>query len=324
MPVTNILVTGANGFIGRSLCPELLNRGYAVRSAVRSLQSLSRDLDNTEKVAVGDISSDTGWQDALSGIDVVIHLAGRAHVMHETAGEPETEFLKVNVSGAKRLALQAASAGVKRFVFISTIKVNGEKTNDCPFTEKDKPHPFDFYAASKWEAEQVLRKIEQETAMEVVILRPPMVYGPNAPGNFARLIKLITMGFPLPLGSIRNLRSFIYIGNLIDGIISCIGHPNAAGQTFLVSDGQDLSTPELIVRLASALNKHVRLLPLPLSLLRLAGVVSGRLGEIRRLTDSLRIDITKIRSELNWNPPFTVSEGLKSTAEWFISHEAGV
>lgn len=267
---------------------------------------------------------------------MVVHLAARVHVMHDTVTEPLAEFRKVNVIGTERLAKKAATEGVRRFVFVSSIKVNGEKTsflnhhaqqissnplsmreNLRSFLEDDAPNPQDPYAVSKWEAEQILRQIAQETGMEVVIIRPPLVYGPRVGANFLKLLKLIKKGMPLPFGLIDNQRSLIYVGNLVDAIITSLEHPAAAGQTYLVSDGEDVSTPELIRRIATSLGRPARLLPIPPALLRFAGHLTGKSAQVERLLDSLVIDSSKIRRELGWVPPFTMEQGLAETAQRF-------
>ncbi|WP_333655807.1 UDP-glucose 4-epimerase family protein [Dissulfurispira sp.] len=318
-----ILITGANGFVGRALCERLIADGWQVRGAVRSLESTVSLPDDVEPVIIGPIGPDTNWIDALKGIDAIVHLAARVHVMGKTVSEPLAAFHQVNTQGTEHLARMVAGARVKRFVYISSIKVNGENT-DTPCTEQDKPSPDGPYAISKLEAEQALRKIASDTELEIVIIRPPLVYGPGARGNFDRLVRLVKSGAPLPLGSIKNQRSFIYIGNLVDAIVKCIDHPNAANQTFLVSDGQDVSTPDLIRMIAEAMGKRARLFPCPVSFLKMIGKITGKSGEIERLAGSLIIDSSKIRKELNWNPPFTVDEGLRHTAEWFRAHEAGI
>ncbi|MEW6117620.1 MAG: SDR family oxidoreductase [Nitrospirota bacterium] len=311
-----ILITGANGFVGRALCKVLFDAGLSVRGAVRKRENASSFHDDL--ISIGDIGRDTKWEEALQGIDTVVHLAARVHVMKDASLDSLGEYRRVNAEGTYRLARKAAESGVRRLVYVSTIKVNGEQTNNIPFTESDEPNPQDAYAISKLEAEQSLREIAQKTGLEVVVLRPPLVYGPGVSANFFKLLELIDAGIPLPLGRVRNSRSLIYIGNLVDAIVRCVQHPSAANKVFLVSDGEDLSTPELIRRLASALNKPAHLVPFPSSLLRLAGAITGRSDEIKRLADSLRIDNSKIRTELNWTPPFTVDEGLKHTAEWFL------
>jgi nucleoside-diphosphate-sugar epimerase len=312
-----VLVTGANGFIGRRLCQSLEERGYAIRAAVREL-SRATGLPKTIAVAaVGAIGKDTDWSDALRGVDTVVHLAARVHVLREKARNPLAEYRLVNVVGTERLARMAVSAGVRRLVYMSSIKVNGERTHASAFTETDAPEPQDAYGLSKWEAEQALSRIASETGLEVVIVRPPLVYGPDAGGNFLRMMDWLNRGIPLPLGSIRNSRSLIYLGNLVSALISCAAHARAAGRIFLVSDGEDVSTPELIRRLARAMERRPCLVPFPPTLLRFAGLLTGKSAEVDRLLGSLRIDSSKIRRELEWVPPFSMAQGLRETAVWY-------
>lgn len=309
-----LLITGASGFVGRSLCVEAIRRGLCVRGAVRSRHQLPAGV---APAIVGPIDGKTDWTDALKDVDVVIHLAARVHVMRETAGDPLAEFLEVNLYGTENLARQAVRAGVKRFIYISSIKVNGESTEAHPFSETDNPNPQDPYAISKWQAEQALQRIAQETGLEVVIVRPPLVYGPEVKGNFARMLKVLAKGIPLPLASVRNLRSLIYVENLVDALITCATHPAAAGQTYLVSDGEDISTPDLLRQLGVAMGHPVRLFPCPPALLKLAGRWTGKGEQVERLLDSLRVDSSKIRRELNWTPPYTLEQGLRATAAWY-------
>lgn len=304
-----ILVTGASGFVGKLLTAKLFQQGHAVRAAVRAI---SPPIYNAEVVIVGDINGDTDWLEALSGVDVVIHLAARVHVMTEHSAKPLAEFRKVNVEGTRNLAESAARSGVKRFVYVSSVKVNGEQTIR-PYNELDEPNPQDAYGVSKWEAEQALCKISAGTDMEVVIVRPPLVYGSGVKGNFAQMIKVLGKGVPLPFASVKNLRSFIYVENLVDALILCATHPNAVGQTYLVSDGQDISTPDLLRKLSSPIGRSARLLPCPLALIRLVGRLFGKSDQINKLVGSLQVDSSKIRRELGWQPPFTMDEGLKST-----------
>jgi nucleoside-diphosphate-sugar epimerase len=304
-----ILVTGASGFVGKSLTAQLRRQGHIVCAATRSKATA---LDGADVAAVGEINGDTDWAEALKYADVVIHLAARVHVMNEHSTNPLAEFRKVNAEGTQHLAECAAKAGVKRFIYVSSVKVNGEKTTS-PFTEVDRPNPQDAYGISKWEAEQVLRKISSETGMEVVIARPPLVYGVGVKGNFAQMIKVLAKGIPLPFASVKNLRSLIYVENLVDALILCATHPKAAGQTYLVSDGQDISTPDLLRKLSNAMGKPVKLLPCNPVLMRLAGRLFGKSVHIDKLVGSLQVDSNKIRRELGWEPPFTLDEGLKAT-----------
>lgn len=310
-----VLVTGANGFIGRALCSKILLKGWQVRGTIRDVVSLPEGVD---AINIKSIGIDTNWASALKGVDVVVHLAARVHVLKETTDNPLYEFRKINVAGTKRLVEEAALNGVKRFIYISSIGVNSNKTLNNPFTEKDLPSPYDPYTISKWEAEQALQKIAKDSGMEIVILRPPLIYGPNAPGNFGRLMKIIGKDIPLPLSSIKNLRSFIYLGNFIDVIIKCIKHPSAAYQTFLVSDDQDISTPHLIRMIANAMGKKPRLLPCPPFLLKALGKITGKGMEVERLIGYMQIDSSKIRNVLGWKPPFTLEEGIAETVKWYL------
>ena len=316
-----VLVTGANGFVGQTVCPVLSEAGYTVRAAVRSSDKLPGRSFEGEVVTVGDIGSDTRWEPALEGISAVVHLAGRVHVLRETFQDPLAEFHKINVLGTERLVRMAAEEGVQRLIYVSSIGVNGRTTGSHPFTEEDVPDPHNPYAFSKWEAEQALGQVTAETGIEVVILRPPLVYGPGVKANFLRLMKLVNRGVPLPLKSIENRRSLLYIGNLASAIMTCIDQPGAAGKVFLVSDGEDVSTPELFSWIGSALGRSVYLLPFPPLLLRMAGRLTGSLSGLEPLLDSLTVDSSKIRRALNWRPPYTMSEGFRDTASWFKSRE---
>ena len=272
-----------------------------------------------ERIAVGGIDGNTDWSGALRGIDCLIHLAARVHVMHEKSSDPLTEFRRVNVEGTVRLAEAAAAAGVKRLVYVSSIKVNGEATFERPFSESDVPNPPDPYGVSKYEAEMALQKISAETGLEIVIVRPPLVYGPGVGGNFARMLGWIEKGIPLPLGSVRNRRSMIYVENLADALIHCTTHAKAAGETFLVADSESVSTPELIRLLAEKMGRKPRVFSFPVSLLKLLGKFTGKSSEIERLTGSLEADASKIRKMLDWKPPRSLDDGLKKTAGWFSS-----
>jgi len=312
----NILVTGATGFVGRFLCTRLLTEGWNVRGTVLASENPASLVNGVVSVVVEPLGSDTPWSLALSGIDTIIHLAARVHIMDDPSADPLTEFRKVNTEGTKQLAREAAKAGVKRLVFISSIKVNGEESS-IPYTDVSPVQPSDPYGISKCEAELALRQIEAETGLEVVIVRPTLVYGPGVKANFLNMMKVVHRRIPLPLGSIKNKRSLVYIGNLVDALAACATHPAAAGQTFLVSDGEDVSTPELVRRTASALGVSARLFPVPSSIIHLAGKLIGKSAAVNRLSGSLTVDSTKIRRELGWTPPFTMEEGLKKTAGWF-------
>ncbi len=248
---------------------------------------------------------------------MVFHLAARVHVLKETAADPLAEFRRTNVAGTERLARSAAAAGARRLVYVSSIGVNGLYTSDGrKFSEADIPQPHNDYALSKWEAEQALLCVGDETGLQVVIVRPPLVYGPAAPGNFAQLLAVVAKGVPLPFASVRNRRSLVYVGNLVDALVACAMHPAAAGQTYLVSDGEDVSTPELLRRMAGALGVPARLLPCPTALLLLAGRLTGRHEQVERLLGSLQVDDGRIRRELSWHPRYTLEQGLQTCAAW--------
>lgn len=304
-----ILITGAGGFIGQALCARLRAEGVPFKAA-------SRTHTGNQWLAVGAIDGHTDWSAALAGVDTVLHLAARVHVMRDTAADPLAEFRKVNVDGTLNLAEQALQAGVKRYIFISSIKVNGERTAPGrPFLAGDAPAPEDAYAISKREAEDGLRALCNDTQMACVIIRPPLVYGAGVKGNFAGMMRWLANGIPLPLACIDNRRSLVAVDNLVDLIWTCIGHPLAANQTFLVSDGEDLSTPALLRRTASALGKRARLIPVPLGLLHVAARCAGKTAAVQKLCGSLQVDIHKTRTLLDWQPPVTVDQALQAAAQ---------
>jgi nucleoside-diphosphate-sugar epimerase len=311
-----ICVTGASGFVGQALCAELLRQGRPVRSALRQRGGRPALPQGGEAVVVNTLDAATDWSAALADCSAVVHLAARVHVMRDEASDLLAEFRKMNTEGTLNLARQAAQAGVKRFVFVSTIKVNGEG-RDTPYRETDPAAPEDAYAISKWEAEQGLQQIARETGLEIVILRPPLVYGPGVKANFLRLMQMVQRAWPLPLGAIRNRRSFLYLGNFVDAIRVCIEHPDAAGQTFLLDDGEPVSTPELVRALAHAVDRPARLWAVPVRALELAGALVGKRATVTRLTGSLYVDNSTIRSRLGWTPPHTLAQGLAATvADW--------
>lgn len=301
-----IAVTGAAGFVGRALCSHLQAKDHVVVPLVRRACGLALE------VVVGDIGAATDWHPVLAGCDAVVHLAARVHVMDDTAQDSLSLYRATNTEATLNLARQASQAGVKRFVFISTIKVNGEG-RDTAYRETDVPAPEDAYAISKWEAEQGLQRIVRETGLEVVILRPPLVYGPGVKANFLRLMKTIQRGWPLPLGAIHNRRSLLYLGNFVDAIRLCAEHPAAAGQTFLLDDGQAVSTPELIHAVARAMGRPTRLLAVPVGVLAFIGALLGKRAAMARLTGSLHVDSSAIRSHLGWTPPYSMEAGLAAT-----------
>ena len=312
-----ILVTGATGFVGRALASAAAARGLSVRGAVRRAPKFP--LARVEYSLGADLSPGGDWRAALVGIDAVVHAAARVHVMHETASDPLAEFRRVNVEGTVVLARQAAEAGVRRFIFISSIKVNGERTEPGrPFRAEDAPAPLDPYGISKREAEDALRRVANETSMELVVIRPVLVYGPGVKANFAAMIGWLRRGIPLPLGRIENRRSLVAVGNLVDLILTCVAHPEAAGQTFLVSDGEDISTTSLLRRMAGALDVPARLIPVPATVLRQAAQLLGRTDLARRLFESLQVDAGPTRARLGWKPPISVDQALLETARHYL------
>jgi len=315
-----ILVTGASGFVGRAVCARLRHDSIQARAAVRDPAAAPDALAGS--VVGAELSPDSDWSEALSAVSVVIHCAARVHVMRDSAGDPLAQYRRVNVEGTLNLARQAAAAGVQRFVFISSIKVSGEETPpDVSFSTDDTPAPSDPYGVSKWEAEEGLRRLAAETAMDAVIIRPPLVYGPGVKANFAAMMRWLEKGVPLPLGAIHNARSFVALENLIDLLVTCIDHPAAANQTFLVSDGEDLSTTQLLRRMGDALGKPARLLPVPAWMLEAGAAMLGKRELAQRLCGNLQVDITKTRDVLGWTPPVSVDEGLRATAAHYLAEK---
>jgi nucleoside-diphosphate-sugar epimerase len=317
-----ILVTGANGFIGRALCERMKVEHYHVRGAIRDATQMTALPSGVESVQLGSICSKTNWSKSLNGIDKIVHLSARLHVLRENAADPIAAFRKINVGGTKCLAQQALKAGIRRFVYLSTVKVSGEGRS-TPYNEEDIQKPQGAYSISKWEAEKVLNKISDETGMETVILRSPLVYGPRVKANFLRLLKVVDRGVPLPLASVNNRRSLIYLENLVDAIITCIKHPRANGQTYLVSDGKDVSTPELIRLISKAMGRKSLLFPFPPNTLKTIGKFAGRSKEIDRLIGSLCVECNKIRTMLGWSPPYTPEEGIRKTVLWYKKYGKG-
>jgi UDP-N-acetyl-alpha-D-quinovosamine dehydrogenase len=313
--VLKVLVTGANGFIGKALCERLLAEKWNVQGTVRSSDSLASLLDGVSRLTISSIDDKTDWSNALLGVDSIIHLAACVHTKNNATAIPQS-FRLVNTIGTERLAIEAAIAGVRRFIYMSSVKVNGEGSPK-PYNEEDIQQPQDAYSMSKSEAEKILNKIAEKSDMEIVILRSPLVYGPRVKANFLSLLKVVDQGIPLPLASIKNRRSFIYLENLIDAIVTCITDPKAAGNTYFVSDGEDVSTPELIRRISSALGKPARLFPFPPFVLKMAGIVMRKSEAIDRILRSLTVDCSKIRRELSWQAPFSMDQGLIKTAKWY-------
>lgn len=315
-----ILVTGANGFVGTALCHHLVTSGAGVRGTMRRLERFCAQIDSMEYAQIGEIGPASDWSKALEGVGVVVHLAARVHVMRDKTADRLAAFRTVNVEGALNFARQAAKAGVHRFIYLSSVKVNGEQTlPNQLFTEQDAPAPRSPYGISKCEAEEGLCTLARQTNMEVVIIRSPLVYGPGVKANFHALLRAVVRGIPLPLGAIHNRRSLVALDNLVDFIITCSNHPAAANQTFLVSDGEDLSVPELIRRMARALGRPARLIPVPTAVLIAGATLLGKREVAARLCDSLQVDITKARKMLGWTPLVSVDEGLRQTAEHYVS-----
>lgn len=306
-----VAVTGASGFVGSALCRDLLRRGFPT---VPVLRTAHPDLPAAR--VVGEIGPATDWSGALDGVDVVVHCAARAHVLLQPGEDDLGICRRINVEGTRGLALAAARAGVRRLVHVSSIKALGERSRPgAPLRADSPPHPEDAYGLSKWEAEQALAAIAASTGLQTVVVRPPLVYGPGVRANFRRLIQAVARGVPLPLGSVDNRRSMVALDNLTDLLAICVDHPGASGQSFLVSDGEDLSTPELIRRLATALGRPARLLPCPPAWLRLAGRLSGRPAMVERLIGDLQVDIGHTTKALHWTPRVPVQQGLQSAVQ---------
>jgi nucleoside-diphosphate-sugar epimerase len=322
--VTSLLISGASGFVGRAVCEGALSLGMKVRGSHRSAGSRSLVPIGVEKIQIASVNADTDWSNSLIGVDVVIHLAGRVHITKDTVKDHLATYREVNTAGTSRLARMAVSAGVRRLVYVSTIKVNGEQTPTAPFTEADAPRPQDAYAISKRESEQALHQISAESGIEIVILRPPLVYGEGVGANFRRLLNLVRKSIPLPLASVSNRRSLIYVRNLADAVLTSATHPRAIGQTFLVSDGEDISTPELIRRIAEAMELPSRMFRCPPSLLNAVASIAGKSAEVARLLGSLAMDSTRFRSETGWTPPYSLLQGLRETVRWYLANEPSV
>ena len=308
----NILVTGANGFLGSRLCTHLSSNNHHILRAQR------KSADNA--YYTGDITPETDWSSYLSDIDVIVHTAARVHVMNDTVADPGAAFMSTNCLATLNLATQAANAGVKRFIFISSVKANGEETTSSPFTETILSPPNDPYGRSKYEAEQELIRLSKTKQMEVVIIRPPLVYGPGVKANFEKMISCIKNGIPLPFGSIKNKRSFVFIDNLVDFISICLTHPAAKGEIFLVSDDQDISTSELSRFIAKGLGKTVTLLPVPEKLIKLIAYIIHKPQFASRLCGSLCLDITKAKKLLDWRPKISIEQGIEETTKYYMEH----
>jgi nucleoside-diphosphate-sugar epimerase len=313
--VTRVLVTGANGFIGQALCRELKSAGFEVTGAVRDKAGCNDA--SFDAVAIGALGPDTDWHEALDGAEVVVHLAGRAHATDGRNQAALALYRRINVEGTRRLAEAARESGVDRFIFLSSVKVHGEASGARAFTERDLPAPRDPYGISKWQAEQALLRASEGTNLAPVILRAPLVYGAGVKGNFHSLLRICASPLPLPFGAVGNRRSLIYLANLTAAIRECVTNAGARGKTFLLRDGEDISTPELIRRLRAALGRPARLVALPPSTLRLLAGIIGRKAAAARLLETLTVDDGLIRSSLGWTPPHGLDQGLRETAQWY-------
>ena len=311
-----IVVTGASGFIGSAVCRTLLTEKYTVTGTFRVVQS-SDKVTGIRPVEIGELDGRTNWKAALKGADAVVHTAARAHIVNDSTPESWVAYRRANSDGTANLARQAADCGVKQFIFMSSVKVNGE-TSQTAYTESDPPLPKGAYGISKMEAEQALMKIASVTDMTVTILRLPLVYGPRVKANFLQLLRIVDRGFPLPLSRINNKRSLIYVGNLVDAIVRSIRHTNTDNQTYLIRDGLDVATPDLVKMIASALCKKPRLFGMPTQLLQSIARLFGRQDTAERLIGSLTVDDSKIRQELNWSPPYSLQQGIEKTVQWYI------
>lgn len=322
-----ILVTGASGFVGSRLIAHHQHQGRSKAMQFRAVtrKPLVTESAGLEVCRIDNIDSNTDWSDALADVDAVVHLAARVHVMNDHAADPLQEYRKANVTSTLHLAQQAAKAGVKRFIFLSSIKVNGEKTKSGqPFTEESPPHPEDPYGISKLEAEEGIRAISEQTGMEFVIIRPPLIYGPGVKANYLKLMQLVQKRFPLPLAGISNKRSMLALDNLIGFILLAAKHPQAANQLFLLSDGQSLSTAQLIREMAQAMGlASARLFSIPVPVLQMIAKCLGQSSAIERLTDSLEIDSQKASQLLQWNPPLSIQAGIQLTVDDFLLHQQG-
>jgi nucleoside-diphosphate-sugar epimerase len=313
-----VLVTGANGFVGRAILDRLgTEPRFRLRAALRDATS---GLRGDVEIVSGGLARDTDWSAALRGCELLVHTAARVHVMRDVADDSLTEYRSVNVEGTARLAEQAVTAGVRRFVFLSSIKVNGEHTQaGRPFRPEDSPAPVDPYGVSKLEAEERLREIGSRSKLEVVVIRPVLVYGPGVKANFLTMMRAIHRGVPLPLGAVRNRRSLVALDNLVDLVLRTLDHAAAPGGTFFVSDDEDLSTPDLLRRMGEALGRPPRLLPVPVPWLRRVAATVGKGDVVRRLTDCLQVDVSETKRVLEWVPPLSVDAALRKTASHFLA-----
>jgi len=314
--VTRVLVTGATGFVGQTLCERLTQAGFVVRAALRTERAVAASV--SEKTVSGDITGATKWDVALENVDVVVHLAARTHVLHDSATDAELH-MKINADGTQALAAESVRRGVRRFIYLSTVKVNGEGLAERAYSAADEPRPQDAYGASKWLGEQRLWAVAASTSMQAVVVRAPLVYGPGVSANFLRLLRWVDAERWLPLGAVQNRRSLVSVWSLCDLLLRALDHPAAAGATCMVSDDEDIATLELVRRLARLMGRRLRLLSVPASLLRLAGAMLGKREDVRRLCGSLTVDIAPTRALLGWSPPLPMDEALGRTVQWYRS-----
>ena len=313
--MSRILVTGATGFVGRHLSNVLLSEGHEVLGTTRKDTGATSETD-LRLTTIPDIGDYVDWAPALQDVDSVVHLAARVHVMKESAEDPLATYRRTNVAGTENLLRRAGKHGIKRFVFISTVKVHGDATYGTPYSTADTLAPTDPYGCSKLEAEELVKRIGAEDGIETVIIRPPLVYGPGVAGNFLRLLRLVDKGIPLPFGLVENVRSLVGVDNLCDLIRECLTNHSAVGKRFLVSDNSDVSTRELVGHIATAMSKRARILPVPPRMISLAAKLVGKSAEASRLLDSLQVDISDTMQTLNWKPPVSLEDGVRSTVRW--------
>jgi UDP-glucose 4-epimerase len=314
--MTRVLVSGATGFVGRELCEQLARAGYLVRAALRTDCAVPACI--AEKIVCGEINGATEWSRALENVELVVHAAARNHMLHDSVANAAL-YVETNADGTQALATESARRGVRRFIYLSSVKVNGEGSGQRPYRADDEPQPRDSYGASKWLAEQRLWAIAANTPMHAVVVRPPLVYGPGVHANFLRLLRWVDRERVLPLAAINNRRSMVSLWNLCDLLVRLLDHPAGMGRTWLVSDGVDISTPDLVRRIAHAMGRRARLMSVPPAALRVVAGLLGRGAEVRRLCDSLTVDIAPTREQLGWSPPLSMEEGLARTVNWYQS-----
>lgn len=313
-----VLITGSNGFIGQRLCTELLRLDWAVRGTVRGSET-RRSLPSEVETMIVNVARDDGWPAAVSGVDAVVHLVGRTHVVHDTTGDPLAAYRAINVEGTQRVLKACVEAGVSRFIYLSSIKAVGEGAQG-PYSETSPCNPEDAYGITKREAETAVLEMASKTDLYVNIVRPPLVYGPGVKGNFLQLLRLVDCGIPFPLGCTHNARSMVFVGNLTSAIAALLDQPITKENIFhVVDDGRPLSTKDLVTRIGDLLGRKVRHIPVPVPLLRFGGGLLGHTGEVKRLIGLLTVSGERIKGVLNWTPPYSLEEGLTETVNWYRS-----